>query len=760
MLEPDQKIITISGKLSSAVKVSTVGGVYAQENLFRPYKSQIFKSKPHSFLKRQNNQKEICSTPVCKNIASTIIEDTDFTKNPCEDFYEYSCGGWLSRTTIPADKSYYGRFDIIENESQARIKELGVKPLSPILFQIFLRFPARQQIPPAAQVNSKFDHIDKEKLTNTLDYLLRIDVNSLFQFQVESDFKEPEKYALFLSQPDFGLPSKEYYGDIEVLKAYQGVIKELLEKSLTGGNIMQEQWGHVDFDKISQDIIEFEKKLVDVSLSRSVFCQVDFLLILTKIKQLSNLAGFISQQLNDIETIYNTYTISYLENLSPAFNWTKLIGKLLPIGTDIPSKIILTSNEFFGQLSIIIQKTPTSILQSYLLWKTILKYAEYLSEDFRISLRKLTAPLNGVSPDAIPDRWKDCLDTIDPFLGFMTGRFYVLERFGGKLGDSKNVSEQLTLSIRQAFIKRLTSLDWLDDETKQKAIKKANAIFQKIGYPTTSPNTMNSKSLADYYDKLSIDADEFFQNVVRGYQWIANRDWGRVGKPVDRGDWELTPQTANAYYKQQANEIVIPAGILQSPFFDATQPEYINAASIGVIIGHELTHGFDSNGRRFDETGRLNEWWSNTTLTMFKEKSKCFLNQYNDFTIQNTKGQPLHVNGELTLGENLADNGGMRTAYDAWLSDYKSDSNQRSRKNYLLPGLEQYTPEQIFYISFANIWCSKIRPEDAVRMSRVDSHSPDKWRVIGPLRNSPEFAKAFKCESGTPMNPVEKCQLW
>ncbi|CAG8656174.1 33399_t:CDS:2, partial [Racocetra persica] len=315
---------------------------------------------------------------------------------------------------------------------------------------------------------------------------------------------------------------------------------------------------------------------------------------------------------------------------------------------------------------------------------------------------------------------------------------------------------EMITSIKKAFVNRLPDLDWLDDKTRKLAVEKVDAIIQKIGYPTKSPNTSDPISLQDYYRNVKFDQDDYFGNLLSSHLWASDILWKEVGKPVNRDSWYMSPQTVNAYYNPTGNEIVFPAGILQFPFFSSKAPEYINYGAIGAVIGHELTHGFDNNGRQYDATGRLTQWWSNATIENFKEKAECFVDQYSSYTINDTKGEPVHLNGRLTLGENLADNGGLREAYDAWYTRYKNDSD-REYNNYLLPGFDNLTREQLFFIAYGHSWCSKIRPETAVH---TDPHSPPAWRVNGVLRNSPKFSEVFKCKPGSKMNPVKKCALW
>jgi len=327
-------------------------------------------------------------------------------------------------------------------------------------------------------------------------------------------------------------------------------------------------------------------------------------------------------------------------------------------------------------------------------------------------------------------------------------------------GDSKKMAENTIEAIKEAFVDNLPNLSWLDDETRTKAIEKVNAFVQKVGYSTSSPDIRLPVDLAEYYRAVEVDPKKHFDNLVSTARWQSKEMWSQVGQKVDRGRWLMTPQTVNAYYNPPLNEIVFPAGILQSPFFAAHDPEYLNYGGIGLVVGHELTHGFDNTGRQFDSKGRLVQWWSNATIDAFKDKTTCFVDQYSNFTMPTPSGGSVNVNGKLTLGENLADNGGLKQAYQAWKKRFDSDEGGDKYINHLLPGLESLGREKLFYVNFGRVWCQRIRPEAAFERIRTDPHSPARWRVNGAVQNSNHFAKTFQCPSGTPMNPKAKCEMW
>lgn len=304
--------------------------------------------------------------------------------------------------------------------------------------------------------------------------------------------------------------------------------------------------------------------------------------------------------------------------------------------------------------------------------------------------------------------------------------------------------------IRQVFLTNLNKVEWMDEETKEKAKEKAQAIRENIGYPDY---LTNKTALAMMYKGFEIKKDNYFQNMVETFKFYNLKNYKRLGKPVDKGRWGMTPPTVNAYYSSTDNKIAFPAGILQRPFYDHRFPNSLNYGGIGMVVGHEITHGFDDNGRQFNKDGNLARWWSNKSIAAFKNKTACLEKQYSGY-----KFHGKNLKGIQTLGENIADNGGIKQAFQAY-----QNWKERSRNGHPeppLPGLENFSDEQIFFLGFAQIWCSKYRYEAALSQINFGVHSPGKFRVIGSLSNFDEFSKAFSCKKGSPMNPEKKCIVW
>jgi len=338
-------------------------------------------------------------------------------------------------------------------------------------------------------------------------------------------------------------------------------------------------------------------------------------------------------------------------------------------------------------------------------------------------------------------------------MGMALGRFFIDEVFND---NSRKMAEDLLVNIREVLKERIPKMSWIDKQTSKLAIEKVDAINQKIGYPDF---IMDPIKLDEKYKGLEIVNNDFFTNMINSSKHEVSKLLMEINKPTDKSTWEMTPFTVNAYYQPMNGEICFPAGILKDPFFSSTNPSYINYGAIGSIMGHEITHAFDNEGKNFDKNGKLSNWWTNSTTEEFNKLTQCYIEQYGNYTIDGANGIKLNINGKLTLGENLADNGGLARSYDAYklsLSKKKSENNN----NQLLPNLTKYSKDQLFFISFGQSWCGKFRPEFLNNQVHTDPHSPSKVRVNGSLSNSKEFAKAFKCKSNSPMNPEKKCSIY
>lgn len=335
---------------------------------------------------------------------------------------------------------------------------------------------------------------------------------------------------------------------------------------------------------------------------------------------------------------------------------------------------------------------------------------------------------------------------MDNGLGWILSRFFVEKAFSA---EAKAFGDTIITDIKTEFTKKLKAAKWMDKDTTKKAVEKVHNIVQKIGYPTNSPDIMDPPKLHRYYATVNISSDAFFGNALAVRQFAVKDEWSALGKPVDRDQWGMTVPTVNAYYNPPGNEIVFPAGIMQFPVFDVNVPAYMSYGAFGSVAGHELSHAFDSTGRHYDQNGNYTDWWSNSTIEAFEEKTECFISQYANFTVSGPDDKPLHVNGRLTLGENIADAGGLSASFQAW----KRRAGEKPNKN--LPGLEHFSQEQLFFVSYSNWWCGKTRKDTAINRIYTDPHAPKWARILGTMANSREFRESFQCKVKKPT-----CQLW
>jgi endothelin-converting enzyme len=378
-------------------------------------------------------------------------------------------------------------------------------------------------------------------------------------------------------------------------------------------------------------------------------------------------------------------------------------------------------------------------------WVLIQTWATRLSDNVSAPYRRLQNELQGKDPEALAERWRTCFADVDTNLPWIESAFFVREAFSP---EAKTYGERIITDIEDVFEAKLKTYEWMSDEVKELAIEKVQNMVEKIGYPDISPNIQDPKALADLYAPLNV-TDSYFENGLAYNNYTLKGAWSDLSHPTDKNKWFMTAPTVNAYFNPPSNEIAFPAGIMQQPLFNLDLPEYVSYGAFGAVAGHELTHAFDSSGSHYDENGAYRDWWDNATLAAFENKTQCFIDQFSEYSITTPAGEELHINGELTQGENVADTGGLSAAFTAWQKRNEAQPNQ------LLPGLEEYTREQLFYLSFGGVWCGERRPAEAVRRIYSDPHSPPSVRILGTVANQRGFKEAFQCASKEPA-----CELW
>ena len=664
---------------------------------------------------RQEPGRATASGPASHGVDLTIL---DKTCKPCQDFYHYASGEWLTKNPIPAAYPSWGRF----NELAERNREL--------LHQILEGAAANSKAGPGSneqKIGDFYASCMDEKQINAagakpLDAeLARIDgigsigalqaeiarlqgmgVGALFQFGSTQDAKNSSQVIGGADQGGLGLPDRDYYTKTDdkskqIREQYEEHIAKML--ALAGD----------DGAKASSEaklILELETKLAEASLTRV--------------------------ERRDPEKTYHKMSRSDLRTLTPNWSWEDYFQQ---IGYTNIDSVDVSAPKFFETMSRALKETPNETWKTYLRWHVVNSTAPYLSdsfvdEDFNFKGRVLQG-----TKELLP-RWKRCVSATDRQLGEALGQIYVQKYFPP---EAKARALEMVNHLIEALRDDLPTLPWMGPATKKQAFAKLDAFARKIGYPDKWRD----------YSAFAVDRGPYALNQMRGSQFEFKRDLNKIGKPVDRTEWEMSPPTVNAYYNAEMNEIVFPAGILQPPFFDPKADDASNYGAMGAVIGHEMTHGFDDEGRKFDAQGNLRDWWTPEDEKNFNERAECVEKQFDSYIVQDD----IHENGKLVLGESIADLGGLNLAYRAL------QKAAEEKKPELIGGL---TADQRFYLAYAQIWAANDRPEFERLMVNTNPHPLARFRAIAAPSNMPEFGRAFDCKAGEAMARPSaiRCQIW
>ena len=649
-------------------------------------------------------------------------KNMDTSVKPGDDFFRYANGAWIKRTEIPPEYSRWGAFnELIERNNDAlhviaeQASKTQVDPkLAPETQKVGDYYASGMdektidalRTKPLAEEFQRIDAIkDRAALLKAIAHLHTIGVGAFFEFGSGQDAKDSSRDIAQAVQGGLGMPDRDYY------TKQDADMKQKREKYVAHVTKMLTLLG-VAADKAAEDakkILALETKLAEASRTRV--------------------------QLRDPIKNYNKMDVRQLQDVTPDWNWSDYFKTIDLVES---GDVNVQQPEFFKAANDLFRSTSLDDWKAYLRWHLINAAAPALSKDFvdeDFNFRERI--LRGTQQ--IKPRWKRVILSEDNDIGEALGKLYVGFYFPP---EAKARALELVNNLKEALADRIKTLEWMDEPTKQEALKKLAAFTVKIGYP--------DKWLD--YSLLQIDRGPFVLNALRANEFEADRDIKKIGKPVDRTDWGMTPPTVNAYYNSNMNEIVFPAGILQPPFFYANADDAVNYGAIGAVIGHEMTHGFDDQGRQFDAKGNLRDWWTPKSAEEFEKRSAAIVQQYNEY-------EPLpglHVNGELTQGENIADIGGVKLAYAALQKALDKHPEERAKK------IDGFTPEQRFFLSFAAIWRQKIRDEDQKMRLTTDPHSPAQFRVNGPLSDLPEFQKAFGIPDGSLMvrSADKRVNIW
>jgi len=651
------------------------------------------------------------------------IHAMDTAADPCNDFYQYACGTWLKENDVPADKSIWVRsFSELDERNRAILHDI----LEKVSVNNPQRTPMEQKIGDyyaacmdektinakgLAPIQQELDRIaglkDKSQLAAEIAHLHNIHVNALFRFGSDADFKNAGKVIAVTDQGGLGLPDRDYYfKDDPTAQKQREQYKQHVQNMF---QLMGD--GPEAAVKEAQTVLEIETALANASLKR-----VDR---------------------REPTNVYHKMTKVELAKLSPAFDWNEYITSL-----DAPEfkELNVAVPGFVTNLQELIEKQPLQSWKTYLRWHLVHSDAFLLSSKFdEENFEFYGRTLGGQKEQEA--RWKRCVRLTDNALGEALGQKYVEVAFGP---ESKKRTLDMIRRIENALQNDIKAVPWMTDATKQAALVKLAAISNKIGYPDKWRD----------YSTLKIVRGDALGNQQRADAFEFRRRLNKIGNDVDKNEWGMTPPTVNAYYSSEENNINFPAGILQPPFYDNNLDDAVNFGGIGVVIGHELTHGFDDQGRKFDGEGNLRDWWTPQDAKAYSERSQCLVDEYSNFVSLKDDKDPkndVHLNGKLTLGENTADNGGMRLAYMA-LEDALAGKKQ--------PKIDGFTPEQRLFLGFGQVWCQNMKPEAARQRAMTDPHSPGRFRTNGVVSNMPEFQQAFGCKKGDAMVRENACRVW
>nr|XP_033697094.1 membrane metallo-endopeptidase-like 1 [Tursiops truncatus] len=639
---------------------------------FSKEEKTIVKRTPRD-VQKPRDASETCTTPGCVMAAARILQNMDPSKKPCDDFYQYACGGWLQRHVIPETSSRYSVFDILQDEleiilkgvlensttkdrpavqkakmlyrscmNESEIEERDSQPLLDILKAVGGWPVATDKW--SESVGARWE-LEQQLAVMNAQFNRRV----LIDLFIWNDDQNSSQHIIYIDQPTLGMPSREHYfnegSDQKVREAYLQFMTSVATMLRADMNLPQNS------DLVREDmaqVLELETQLANATAPQ--------------------------EERHDVTALYHRMDLEQLQN------------------------------------------------------------------EFGLKA------LYGTSAQEV--RWRECVSYVNSNMESAVGSLYVKEAFPR---DSKNMVRELIDQLRAVFMETLDELSWMDKSSKKAAQEKAVSIQEQVGYPDYILEEGN-KHLDEEYSNLNFSEHLYFENGLQNLKAGAQRSLRKLREKVDRNLWITGAAAVNAFYSPNRNQIVFPAGILQPPFFSKEQPQALNFGGIGMVIGHEITHGFDDNGRNFDKNGNMMDWWSNFSAQHFRKQSECMVYQYGNYSWDLADDQ--NVNGFSTLGENIADNGGVRQAYKAYLKWVAEGG-----KDQPLPGL-QLTDKQLFFISYAQVWCGSYRPEFAIQSIKTDVHSPLKYRVLGSLQNLAAFADAFHCARGSPMHPKVRCHVW
>src|SRR5579864_3441907 len=644
----------------------------------------------------------------------------DTNVSPCTNFYQYACGNWRAKNPLPPDQSQWDRFNELSEQNLRIEREIlekagqtstGRAAIDQKIGDYYAACMDEKGIDGKGvdPVKPALDGINaihsKEQLASELARLKLIDVNGVFTFFANADFKDASVNIANIDQGGISLPDRDYYlktdqHSVDLRNKYEQHIANMFDLL---GKSLNTTW---DSKAKAGAVLKFETALAEASMDR---------------------VARRNPQSRD-----HPMTTKDLLNLTPNFQWTTFIADE---HTPSFTRINVGNPDFFKKLTSIIEQTSLDDLKTYLKWRLLLRSASELPQPFVLeNFQFFDKTLNG--QQELAPRWKRCVRSTDSALGEALGQKFVEVAFSG---PAKAKALQLVGEIEKSMKQDIETATWMSEATKQQAYAKLAAVSNKIGYPEKWRD----------YSSVVIKPDDYLGNEERASAFEIRRNLNKIGNPVDKSEWGMTPPTVNAYYSPPQNNINFPAGILQPPFYNPKADDAVNLGAIGVVVGHELTHGFDDQGRKYDGEGNLRAWWTAEDAKNFETRAQCVVNEYDKFS----PGDGVKLKGKLTLGENAADNGGIHLAYMALMRDLADKTIPDTKLN-------GFTPEQQFFLGFAQIWCENVTDASSRVAAMTDPHSPGQFRTNGVVQNMKEFEQAFGCKEGDPMVSEKACRVW
>lgn len=654
-----------------------------------------------------------------KSKSGVAVTNLDNSVKPSADFYQYACGGWMKLNPLGAEYARYGSFDVLAENNQKQLKDLvlglakkkydagTVEQKVGDLYKIGMDTVNlnKQGAQPLANDLAKVAKLQRGQLSATLADLALDGLNPFFGLFGAADPDNSDMTIAYLWQTGLGIGDRDYYleaGQQNIRDEYVKLMAQMFQMSgysKMAGFAGQEQ-------DMAQRVLAMESMMAHYFMDKTT--------------------------MRDPYKTVNKMSVKEAQKLMPSFDINTYL-KALKLNIDV---VNVGQPDYFAGLSNILATSDMDVIRAYMAWNVINAAAPYLSDDFvNADFSFYGKVLSGKQENS--PRWKRVINTVDGCLGEALGQMYVKTYFPA---EAKTRMEQLVKNLQWALGERIKASAWMTDVTKKAALEKLAAFTVKVGYPDKWRD----------YSALTITNDSYYANIVRARRFESEFQLAKIGKPVDKSEWLMTPQTVNAYYEPNTNEICFPAGILQPPFFDMNADDATNYGAIGVVIGHEMTHGFDDQGRNYDLHGNLADWWTPEDAAAFNERAQVLVDHFNAIEV----APGVNANGTFTLGENIADNGGLNVSFTAF---------QKAQKDGAIKGdMDGFTPEQRFFLAYAGVWAANIRPEEILRRTKEDPHSLGKWRVNGTLPHIDAFYKAFNVKEGDPMYlaPEKRARIW